>query len=330
MAQQWSKVAIRTDQGEIVEAIAPVIISASRATDIPAFHALWFMKQLEQGYVLWKNPFNAAASQYVSFEKARLIVFWTKNPKPLMPYLPLFDAKGLHYYFQYTLNDYESEGFEPNVPELESRIETFKKLSDQIGKERVIWRFDPLLLSAKISVADLLEKIRCIGDELVSYTNKLVFSFADVLRYASVQRNLLKRSDHFTRENIALSEFAVQQKIEMAQGLQAMLYEWRKVNPKFKLATCAEDISLESYEIDHNKCIDDELIIRLFPEDAPLMNFLGYQPGMFGTADIRTEAEKKKLKDRNQRQFCGCIRSKDIGRYNTCPHLCIYCYANSG
>ncbi len=329
MAQQWSKVAIRTDQGEIVEAIAPVIISASRATDIPAFHASWFMTQLERGYVLWKNPFNAAAPQYVSFEKARLIVFWTKNPKPLMPYLPLLDEKGLHYYFQYTLNDYEVEGFEPNVPKLEERIATFKKLSDQIGKERVIWRFDPLLLSAKISVADLLEKIRCIGDELVPSTNKLVFSFADVLRYASVQRNLLKRSDHFTRENIALSEFTVQQKIEMAQGLQSMLYEWRKVNPEFKLATCAEDIPLESYEVDHNKCIDDKLIIRLFPQDAPLMDFLGYQPGMFGAADIRTEAEKKKLKDRNQRQFCGCIRSKDIGRYNTCPHLCIYCYANS-
>ena len=116
------------DNGEVVEGVAPVIISASRSTDIPAFFARWFINRLAKGYCVWYNPFNQQP-MYISFKNTKAVVFWTKNPEPIIQYLPELDAKGIHYYFQYTLNDYEVEGFEPNVRPLEERIETFKNLS---------------------------------------------------------------------------------------------------------------------------------------------------------------------------------------------------------
>ena len=135
------KINIITDIGDNVEATAPIIISASRSTDIPAFYAKWFFNRLAKGYCVWYNPFNKKP-MYISFKNVKAIVFWTKNPKPILPYLKELDERGIHYYFQVTLNDYVKEGFEPNVPSVEQRVETFKQLSEMIGKEKVIWRFD--------------------------------------------------------------------------------------------------------------------------------------------------------------------------------------------
>lgn len=138
-----TKIQLETDAGLFVDAQAPVIISASRATDIPAFYAKWFINRLKAGYVIWHNPFNQQP-MYVSFKNCKVIVFWTKNPKPLIPLLHKIDQAGLHYYFQFTLNDYMKERLEPNVPPLDARIKMFKELSNPIGKEKVIWRFDPI------------------------------------------------------------------------------------------------------------------------------------------------------------------------------------------
>ena len=144
------KLTITTDSGATVEAQAPVIISASRSTDIPAFHAQWFIDRLKAGYVVWVNPFNRQP-MVVSFKNTKVVVFWSKNPQPIIPYLKELDDRGIHYYFHFTLNDYEQEGFEPNVPPLRERIETFKSLSGRIGKEKVIWRFDPLIVTPTLT-----------------------------------------------------------------------------------------------------------------------------------------------------------------------------------
>jgi DNA repair photolyase len=313
----WNKVKIKIQSGEFVEAQAPVIISASRSTDIPAFYSDWFFHRLKEGYVKWKNPFNGAPL-YVSFDKARLIVFWTKNAKPIINRLDLLDEKQLNYYFQFTLNDYDAEKLEPRVPNVQARIETFLQLSEQTGKEKVIWRFDPLILTAKIGVDELLQKIESIGKQLKNYTDKLVFSFADIKIYRKVQNNLQSSS-------IPYQEFNERTMNEFAAGLQYLNRNWH-----FELASCAEQIPLEKYGIVHNKCVDDDLMIKLFPHDKTLMDFLGVTitpPDMFNPEG---NVEKKRNgKDRGQRQFCACIASKDIGEYNTCPHLCEYCYANA-
>jgi len=325
----WEEIQITTDSGEVKTAIAPLIISASRSTDIPAFHSEWLINRLKRGYVCWVNPFNRTNAQTISFRNARLFVFWTKNPKPLIPHLTVFDELGLHYYFQYTLNDYEKEGIEPNVPSLESRIETFIQLSKRIGKEKVIWRFDPLLLTDQLTVRGLLKRIWNLGNQLVSHTDKLVFSFADILAYRKVQRNLIKETAFYNKTTINLAEFSLAQKNEFAAGIQLILQEWRKVNPNFQVATCAEDIDLEKYEIAHNKCIDDELIAKLFSDDGKLMDFLGLKTEELSLFGETIQTKIPNLKDKGQRKACGCMISKDIGSYNTCNHLCVYCYANT-
>lgn len=308
------------ENGEQVKAQAPVIVSASRSTDIPGFYCDWFLHRLKIGYSAWTNPFNGVRS-YVSYQNTRLIVFWSKNPRHLLNENGLLDylqEKGINCYIQFTLNDYVDEKLERGVPSVEARIATFKALVRKLGFGKVIWRFDPLILTDKIGVEDLLRKVKNIGDQLKGYTEKLVFSFADIAAYKKVKANL-------ERNNINYREFAEADMIQFASGLQELNNAWG-----YTLATCGEKIDIEKYGIVHNKCVDDDLMIKYFSDDAKLMDYLGVE---VREADLftgeRTVIKKKNNKDKGQRQFCGCIVSKDIGEYNTCAHLCEYCYANS-
>ena len=182
----------------------------------------------------------------------------------------------------------------------------------------MVWRFDPLILTDKIGVDELLGKVENVGDQLKNYTDKLVFSFADIKIYKKVQNNLRSNS-------IPYQEFNERTMNEFATGLQHLNENWN-----FELATCAEQIPLEKYGIIHNKCVDDDLMIKLFSHDKVLMDFLGVKitpPDMFNPNGSIEKTRNNK--DKGQRQYCGCIISKDIGEYNTCPHLCEYCYANA-
>jgi len=310
----WDKKNIINDNGESVEAILPFIISASRSTDIPAFYSRWFMNRLEKGYITWINPFNRK-EQYVSFEETKIIVFWTKNPKPIIPHLKELDKRDIKYYFQYTLNDYEKENLEPNVSKLETRVESFIRLSNLIGKEKVIWRFDPLILSSEITIDNLISKIKNIGNQIYQYTEKLVFSFADIESYKKVKTNLSKT-------NVSYREFSQSEIDDFSEKLVELNKIWN-----LSLSTCAEKVDLEKYNIEHNRCIDDELIYKIGKDDSKILDWLGLSNPMLSLfAD--DYSNNLKLKDKGQRKACGCIVSKDIGMYNTCNHLCTYCYAN--
>ena len=310
--KQWHKEEIVAQDGTKVEAIAPIILSASRATDLPAFYADWFMNRIRAGYFKWINPFNADQVQYVSTSKARVIVFWSKNPLPMLSHLDELDRRGFLYYFQFTINDYDVEGYEPHVPRLARRIETFRQLAGRIGPDRVIWRMDPLMLTDRIGIPDLLAKADAIAGQLQGHAGKLVFSYADINAYAAVQRNVKKAGAQ-------AREFTLDEMNEAAQGIVQIA----RSHGIREVATCAETLDQKALGVVHNRCIDDELMIRLWPDDQPLMDFLGYEEkSLFG------ENDRPNLKDKGQRKECGCIDSKDIGRYGTCPHLCAYCYAN--
>ena len=198
-----------------------------------------------------------------------------------------------------------------------------------------------MILTDKISVSDLLEKVRNIGDQLKDYTEKLVFSFADIVTYRKVKANLEKNGINYIEwDEATMNEFA-----EMLSAIN------RERGWNFQLATCGEKIDIEQYGIVHNRCVDDDLMIRLAYHDKELMDFLKVEvkhiqpvvPSMFEEFDSQPNVpsdalkltpelyavKKKNNKDTGQRQFCGCIVSKDIGQYNTCPHLCEYCYANT-
>lgn len=290
------KIIIRNDQGVEVNANAPIIVSASRSTDIPAFYADWFFNRLNKGYAIWQNPFNGKDS-YVSFAQTRFVVFWSKNPKPLIPHLPILKEKGIGFYIQYTLNDYDSEQLEPGVPPLTERIEIFKRIVDKHGLGSVVWRFDPLILTDKITLELLLQKIATIAKQLNGYTEKLVFSFADISSYRSVARNL-------SATGINYNEWDTETMLTFARNLSNMQLP-------LQISTCAENINLEKFGIQHNQCIDPKLIARRSTHNAELQSFL-----------------QNAKPDSGQRKLCGCILAKDIGAYNTCPHLCKYCYAN--
>ena len=311
---------------------APLIISASRSTDIPAFYADWFFHRLEKGYSAWTNPFNGVKS-YVSYEKTRFIVFWSKNPALLLPYLHILKERNIKCYIQYTLNDYEKEKLE-KVPSISKRIDTFKLLVEKLGKGAVIWRFDPMILTDNITVEDLLQKVQNIGDQLNGYTEKLVFSFADILTYKKVKHNL-------EVGGIPYHEWDIAQMEEFSEKLSVMNHDrgWN-----FELATCGEKIDIAKYGILHNRCIDGDLITRLAWDDKELMDFMKVKienvpaPSLFGDSELPEGAIllphnhyfiSKHKKDPGQRPFCECMASKDIGEYNTCPHLCEYCYANT-
>lgn len=322
----WKKEKIMTDSGP-ADAQFPIIVSASRSTDIPAFYSDWFFTRLRKGYSAWTNPFNGVKS-YVAYRDTRFIVFWSKNPAPLIPHLDDLKKRGIGCYIQYTLNDYVQEGLEKAVPDVDKRIATFRELVGILGKGHVIWRFDPLVLTDTISVDDLIRKIEYIGDALKDYAEKLVFSFVDISIYRRVKSNLDKASINYREWTPELMD-------EFAGKLSALNRKWGYI-----LATCGEKIDLAKYNIKKNSCVDDELMIRLAHNDETLMKFLGAEiverdifgevpDGAIELGDNLYAVKKKDNRDGGQREFCGCVMSKDIGEYNTCPHLCEYCYANS-
>ena len=282
------------DNGTIAPCQEPVVVSASRSTDIPAFYCDWFFHRLKVGYSAWTNPFNGV-KMYVSYAKTRFIVFWSKNPRPLLEHLDELKERGINCYIQYSLNDYEDEKLEKGVRPLAERIETFKLLVEQLGLGSVIWRFDPLMLTDDIDIDKLLKKIENIGDQLKGYTEKLVFSFADIALYRKVKSNL-------EINGIPYHEWTTEQMEEFADKLSIMNRErgWT-------------------------------YLLKIKVEDIPA-------PSLFGESELPNGAIQlpnnhyfisKHKKGAGQRQYCQCMTAKDIGEYNTCPHLCEYCYANT-
>jgi DNA repair photolyase len=301
---------ITRDNGERVEGIAPVIVSASRSTDIPGCYGEWFVNRLNKGYIVWKNPFNGM-KQYVSFEKTRCIVFWTKNPAPFIKHIESIQKMGIGIVFQVTLNDYEDEKLELNLPSLQQRFHSLKTLSSMIGREKVLWRFDPLILTDQISKDVLLKKISSVGTVIHPFVGRLTISFLSL--YKKVLRNL---------DDVSAHEISDQVRLEIARGINGYNQNW-----KLPLFSCAEPLDLSMYGIFHGSCIDSALIVRCFGDDPLLQTYfrISKSSNLFGKEEVRFESKK----DSGQRDGCGCCISKDIGTYDTCFHGCRYCYANT-
>ena len=254
----WPRVRITDGEGIVRPAVAPLIISASRATDIPGLMSSWFMECLEKGYVEWINPFNGKP-QYVSFENVRVIVFWSKNPAPMLRHLPEIHAKGIRTLFQVTLNDYEEEGYEPHMPPLDERIETLRSLSGCIGREHLFWRFDPLLLTTTLGPEKLIEKIERIGDRIADAVCRLTVSFF------SPYRTAVKRMQRRSIDPITPSEKALEM---IGTRLAELGRRWQ-----IDIASCAEKNDLNRYGIPPGSCIDPAVIGKLAHKDSLLAGF---------------------------------------------------------
>lgn len=265
-----------------------MIISASRRTDIPAYYSDWFFNRIKAGFVLVRNPMNPHQISRISLnpELVDAIVFWTKNPTPMLDKL---DALSDYmYYFQFTLTSYGTD-VEANIPSKNKFIvPAFQRLSDLIGSERVIWRYDPIFLSEAYTTDYHIRYFEELAKRLSPYTKKCTISFLDF--YKNTKKNM---------GEVSPADFPPEQQEFLAKTIAEIAHSYG-----LRVDTCAENINLEKYGIEHARCIDDRLIQKL----------LGC------TLSVK--------KDKNQRVDCGCVESIDIGTYNTCHNGCRYCYAN--
>ena len=287
--------------GRKIYEIHPVIISVSRATDIPSFYLDWFLRRYAEGYIIWKNPYRHDQKQKVLFDKTRAAVFWTKDPGALLHRIDDIDTLLLHYYVQVTLNDYEGCGYELSVPLLEKRIHDFQKLSRRLGRERVIWRFDPLLLSDLVPLEELFRRIKLLFSLLSPYCDRMVFSFIDISGYRRVTQNMR----HYGLTQVR--EFTNEEKITTARFLQDCSMTYGPL-----VMACSQDLDLTQFGIVPGRCVDDRIFRKIACHDDDFMIWLDHSA----------------KKDKGQRPHCTCIEAKDVGEYSTCMHQCRYCYAN--
>lgn len=267
-----------------------MILSVSRRTDIPAFYADWFFNRLQAGYVLVRNPyrFHAVSRIALSPDVVDGIVFWTKNPAPMLARLN--ELRDYPFYFQCTATAYGTD-LEVHVPDKDRTVlPAMRRLAEMIGPKRVIWRYDPVLLSPKYTVDFHRQRFSQMAKALAGSTKRCVISFLDL--YPSMQKEAarlgLRAPDRQEAETLA-AHFAA---VAAQNGIKA--------------ETCAENIDLAHLGIAHGCCIDKALLEKI------------------GGFKLHTK------KDLNQRPFCGCCASVDIGTYATCPGGCVYCYANRG
>ena len=270
-----------------------MIISSSRRTDIPAFYCKWFMNRIRAGYCAVPNPFNLNQVSFVSLkpEDVEVIVFWTRNPRPLMPYLKELDRMGYYYYFQYTIMD-NPRLIDTKTPSFKKALNTFRDLANQIGPEKIIWRYDPIFFTTITGTKFHHEMYSKISRHIKGHTFRSIVSIVDIYRKASKRIRELK--------DLGVEIIEPNGK-EFADFMHAIVESAIKTN--LEIVSCAEELDLSVYGIKPGKCVDDEYVRKVFGIDV--------------TAK----------KDPSQRRKCECIVSKDIGMYDSCSYGCCYSYA---
>ena len=267
-----------------------MIISASRRTDIPNYYSNWFYDKIKEKGIYVTNSYNKKSIFYdLSPENIDMIVFWTKNPENMIPRLN--ELKDYQYYFQFTITPYRTD-IEPNVPSKILKIlGIFKKLSEMIGKDRVVWRYDPILINDVYTINYHIQSFGLLCNELSGYTNKCVISFLDIYGKLVNKLSKLNLINILSPYNFDKLDFLLNNFSQIAK------------NTNIQIETCAEVIDLNKYNIKKGACIDRSLIEQLLGRSI------------------------KESKDKGQRGACCCIKSIDIGTYNTCRNGCVYCYA---
>lgn len=265
-----------------------MIISASRRTDIPAYYSEWFLNRIRDGFAYVRNPmnFHQISKISLSHEVVDAIVFWTKNPVPMMDKIDAF--RDYPFYFQFTLTAYGKD-IEPGLPSKNQvLIPAFCDLSKRIGRERVVWRYDPIFLNDTYTVDYHKKYFQVLAAKIGKYTEKCTVSFLDM--YMNTEKNTAP---------LGIRVPTVEEQIELMKSFAETAKKY-----DFYIDTCAEKVDFSEFGIRHAHCVDRERIERI---------------GNFHL-DIK--------KDANQRESCGCVASIDIGTYNTCRNGCLYCYAN--
>ncbi|MCQ5384582.1 DUF1848 domain-containing protein [Hungatella hathewayi] len=264
-----------------------MILSVSRRTDIPQYYSDWFFNRMKEGFLYVKNPMNSHQVSRIELspDLVDLVVFWTKNPEPMMKRI---DELGeIPYYIQFTLTGY-GRGMEPGLADKRELIRIFRETAETAGRNRMVWRYDPVLLNERYPAEYHFRAFEAIAEGICGCTDKVVISFLDC--YGKTKRNMrgipLETPDTETMKRMGETFVKTAERFGM------------------RVESCAEAVDLSDVGIRHGSCIDPAMAEQI----------LG--------VPIHVK------KDKNQRPVCGCVESVETGAYDTCLCGCKYCYAN--
>lgn len=260
-----------------------MILFVSGRTDIVAFYSKWFMNRYREGFVDVRNPFNPKLVSRIKFSNVDMIMFCTKNPLPIIPYLREIDKPIL---FHVTLTPYKKD-IEPNVGDKSKIIEGIKEISKIIGKDNVVVRYDPIFINSKYTMNYHKKAFKRMCELLSGYVNRVIVSFLD--NYKNVQKNMgYLKPVPFTED--------------MYKEIGEYFSKGARINGMV-VQTCFENRNLVEYGFVKGDCLSRELALKMTGNKYP------------------KQVARKGGK-------CECVQMVDIGVYNTCKHLCKYCYAN--
>ncbi len=248
-----------------------MIISASRRTDIPAFYTAWLMNRLHQGSVLVSNPFNPNQVSQVSLDPQTVdgIVFWTKNPAPILPHLEEIRRLGYQYYFQFTLTGYD-QSLEKNLPAQAERIAVFHELAQRIGPERVLWRYDPIIFTPTFNPACHLHWFEHLASQLHGSTRRCTISFLSL--YEKCKRNM---------QDIELLAIEETDKMRFVSQLAAIADTY-----SMQLCACCDSFLQQRCGVEAARCIDDRVLAAILGHPVRGKKDSGQRPGCGCVASI--------------------------------------------
>jgi len=267
----------------------PQVISASRRTDIPAFYTEWFTCRLRAGSVVVRQPYSGRYTAVsLAPEDVAAFVFWSKNYAPLLSRLEQVEQISKNLFFHYTITG--NRELEPEVPDPRDAIRDYLYLCRRYSSAQVIWRFDPLCMTDKLTYEIHEERFRLCAEQLQGTAQRCIISF--VHPYKKVLANMARQGDH------RVTDLSPLQKRQYALRLTAWAEHFG-----IQLFSCCNDFLL-CESIGKAACINGNYLSGLFEADF----------------DMRPASMRKE---------CACTKSVDIGAYDTCAHGCLYCYANT-
>jgi len=271
------------------------VVSASRRTDIPAFFMPWMIHRVRAGFVMVRNPRNPAHVLRVSLRAGDVaaVVWWSRDYGPLIERLDELDGFGLRGLFQFTLTGY-GPPLEPAGPDVSSAADQLATLAARHGPDRVVWRYDPIVIGSVCTRAWHVAHFARLAARLQGATREAVISFVDP--YPST-RTALRAIGERTGDTWPAP--SLEERVGLARELAAI-----GADHGMRVRACCESDLVEAGAVQGARCIDAERIRAIAGPDVV-------------------------LKEAPTRKGCGCVHARDIGAYHTCPRGCAYCYANA-
>lgn len=261
-----------------------MILNISGRTDIVAFYSEWFFNRLHDGYVDVRNPFYPKIVNRIYFKNVDAILFCTKNPLPILSRISEIKIPII---FHITITPYNKD-IEPFVPDKKFIIETVKKISNILGKENVVVRYDPIFISQRYNLDYHVRTFDKLCKNLSGYVDKIIVSFLDEYK------NTLKNKNYIKYRNFTENDY---------KTIGINFSKSAREN-SILVHTCFEERNLNEYGFIKGECMSKSLAYKLT-----------------GKVFNKTWVARKERK-------CECVSMVDIGVYNTCKHMCKYCYAN--